>query len=96
MFSTPLSQSTNSAPQSHVGAVDVIHFVERLAKSSLCIVAIAALLVGSFSSSALGQQFTNTLQKRNAPLFDRNQNAEQTRRDQLYADLGKSLSLIHI
>ena len=96
MFSTPLSQSTNSAPQTchgNIGAVDVLHFVERFAKSSLSIVAIA-LLVGSLGSSALGQQFTNTLQKRNAPLFDRNQNAEQTRRDQLYADLGKSASLI--
>ena len=98
MFSTPLSQSTNSAPQTcrgHVRALGVLHFVERFAKSSLSIVAMAALLVGSFSSSALGQQFrSNTLQNRNAPLLDRNQNADQTRRDQLYADLGKSASLI--
>lgn len=51
-----------------------------------------AMLIGSFSSSAQGQQFTsNRLENRNAPLFDRNQNAD---RDQLYADLGKSASLI--
>jgi len=98
MSSTPLSQSTNSAsPTLHGdgGTAVVLHFVERFAKSSLFILAMAALLVGSFSSPALGQQFTsNALQKRNAPLLDRNQNAERSRRDRLYADLGKSASLI--
>lgn len=55
----------------------------------------AALLFVSFGSLALGQQFTsNTLQKRNAPLLDRNQDATQTQRDQLYADLEKNASLI--
>ena len=56
---------------------------------------IAAMLLGGFSSSVQGQQFTSErIQNRKAPLLDRNQNAEQVRRDQLYADLGKNASLI--
>jgi serine protease Do len=56
---------------------------------------IAALVFGGFSAQALGQQFTsNRLEQRNAPLLQRNQDAQQTRRDQLYADLEKDASLI--
>lgn len=98
MSSTPLPQSANSVlPRRHHngGATDELLLVGMLAKSSLAIVVMAALLVASLDSPVLGQQFTsNTLQKRNAPLLDRNQNAEQIRRDRLYADLEKNASLI--
>jgi len=103
MPSTPLPRSTNSKHptlRSNVGASDELRCVGRFAKSSFAFLVmnlhvLAALLVGSFASPALGQQFTsNTLQQRNAPALDRNQNAEQIRRDQLYTDLAKNASLI--
>ncbi len=98
MFSTPLPKSTNS-PQlrrhGNGGAADEPRSFVWLAKCSLNTVMIAALVFGGFSAQALGQQFTsNRLEQRNAPLLQRNQDAKQTRRDQLYAELEKDASLI--
>jgi serine protease Do len=56
-------------------------------------VLVLAWFVVGVSCPALGQQLTTMPQKRNS-FFDRNQDAQQANRDQLYADLKKNASLI--